>query len=167
MGRGKKKRDKKIATLEQGVVQIAEQLGYFLGTVRARADGFLENEAVAKQVSTIRDGAIDLLTRVGKAGFAAQESVMSAVAPAVAAAKSGATKAAKSVEKAVEKPKKRDSKPAVKITTARSGGTVDAPGKKHRKAPPKSSPIQKGMGEAAGKKAGQKQFKVGKSRGRG
>jgi septum formation inhibitor MinC len=172
MGRkGKKKRDEKIATLEQGVVAIAEQLGYFLGTVRSRADGLLENEAVAKQVSTIRDGAFQLLARVGKAGMQAQESVMTAVEPALKAAKSGAEKAAQSVApKASKSSKTKVTMPAAKpaaTKTARSGGTVDAPGKKHRKAPPKASSIDKRFGEATGKKAGQKQFKVGKSRGRG
>ena len=158
MGSKKKKLKAEKDRLEKGVVAIAEQLGWFLGTVRAKADGLMENEAVAKQVSAIRDGAMDLLGRVNKATSSAQESVKAAVAPAVEAAKSGVAKAKKSVAKPA-------SKPAAK-KAARSGGTVDAPGKQHRKPPPQEA-INKRMGEAAGKKAGQKQFKVGKSRGRG
>jgi hypothetical protein len=48
----------------------------------------------------------------------------------------------------------------------RSGGTVDAPGKQHRKPPPQES-INKRMGEPTGKQAGQKQFRGGSRRGRG
>ena len=171
----KKKQDDAKDTLEKGVIAIAEQLGWFLGTVRAKADGLLENEVVAKQVSTIRDGAMELLARAGKASSSARESVTSAVGPAVKVAQDAAERAtkavakpvAKSVAKPAAKPVAKPAlKPAVK-TAGRSGGTVDAPGKKHRKAPARASSISKRMGEVTGKKAGQKQFKVGKSRGRG
>ena len=136
---------------EQGMVQLAEQLGWFLGTMRSKADHLLDNEAVKQQVSQIRDGAMQLFDRVNKASNAARESMKAAT---MAAAKPPAKPAVRSV-----------AKPAA-ATKGRSGGTVDAPGKKHRKAPPKEA-INKRMGEAVGKKAGQKQFKVGKSRGRG
>jgi hypothetical protein len=41
-----------------------------------------------------------------------------------------------------------------------------APGKRHRKPPPQEA-IDKRMGEPVGKQMGQKNFRVGKSRGRG
>ena len=47
-----------------------------------------------------------------------------------------------------------------------SRGAVDAPGKRHRKPPPQEA-IDKRMGEPVGKKTGQKNFKMGKGRGRG
>ena len=131
--------------VEPMVIALAEQLGSFMGRVQAKADGWLENEALRQQVSQIRDGATQLLDRVNRAGLAARNSV----AKAVTAAKPTATSATKSVK-----------------ATGRSGGAVDAPGKRHRKPPPQES-IDKRMGEPEGKKAGQKQFKVGKSRGRG
>ena len=142
--------NKKDDAVQQAMTAFAEQLGWFLGTVRSKADGLLENEELVKQVNRIRDGATDLLARVKQAGDVAKEAATKAAArpPKPAAAAKPATAA----------------KPAAK--TARSGGTVDAPGKRHRKPPPQE-PLNKKMGEAQGKKAGQKQFKVGKSRGRG
>ena len=132
-------------SVEPMVIALAEQLGSFMGRVQAKADSWLENEALRQQVSQIRDGATQLLDRVNRAGIAARQSV----AKVVTAANPTATPATKPVK-----------------ATGRSGGAVDAPGKRHRKPPPQES-IDKRMGEPKGKKAGQKQFKVGKSRGRG
>ena len=143
---------------EQGMVQLAEQLGWFLGTMQSKADNLLDNEAVKQQVSQIRDGAVQLFDRVNKASAAAMESVNKASVAAMESAKAARMPAVKPAAKSVAKPASK--------ATGRSGGTVDAPGKKHRKAPPKET-INKRMGEAVGKNAGQKQFKVGKSRGRG
>ena len=142
MDDGSKKKDDAV---QQAMTAFAEQLGWFLGTVRSKADGLLENEQLVKQVSRILDGATDLLSRVRQAGDVAKEA---------------AAKAAKA-------PAKPTAKPAAKrgAQTPRSGGAVDAPGKRHRKAPPQEK-VDKRMGEVQGKKAGQKQFKVGKSRGR-
>ena len=143
MDDGSKKKDDAV---QQAMTAFAEQLGWFLGTVRSKADGLLENKQLVKQVSRIRDGATDLLSRVRQAGDVAKEAAAKAAkAPAKPAAKPAATRAAK---------------------TTRSGGAVDAPGKRHRKPPPQEK-VDKRMGEVQGKQAGQKQFKVGKSRGRG
>jgi hypothetical protein len=129
--------------VEPMVIALAEQLGTFLGRVQAKADGWLDNDALREQVAQIRDGAVNLLAHVNKASAAARQ----AAAPAMPAAK----------ESAADVP--------VRVK-GRSGGAVDAPGKRHRKPPPQQA-INKRMGEPTGKKAGQKQFKVGKSRGRG
>ena len=56
--------------------------------------------------------------------------------------------------------------PADPPTPRASRGAVDAPGKRHRKPPPQES-VDKRMGDPVGKRMGQKNFKVGKSRGRG
>ena len=127
-------------SVEPMVIELAEQLGTFLGRVQAKAEGWLENDALREQVSQIRDGAANLLKHVNSASAAARNAVM----PAAKKAKAKSTRAAK----------------------GRSGGTVDAPGKRHRK-PPSQESINKRMGEPSGKKAGQKQFRAGKSRGRG
>jgi hypothetical protein len=126
-------------SVEPMVIALAEQLGTFLGRVQAKADGWLDNDALREQVAQIRDGAANLLSRVNRAGAAAGRGAAPAKKPAANA--------------------------PVRVK-GRSGGAVDAPGKRHRKPPPQQA-INKRTGEPTGKKAGQKQFKVGKSRGRG
>jgi hypothetical protein len=128
-------------TVEPMVIALAEQLGTFLGRVQAKAEGWLENDTLREQVSQIRDGAANLLKHVNSASTAARNAVMK---PKVKMSKAKSASAAK----------------------GRSGGTVDAPGKRHRKPPPQES-INKRMGEPVGKKAGQKQFGPGLRRGRG
>ena len=79
--------------LESRVVAYAEQLGRLIGTVQAKAEGWMDRKQLKQQIASIRDGAADLLERI--AGDDRGE------------------------EAATPKPK-------------RSGGVVDAPGKKHR-----------------------------------
>jgi hypothetical protein len=133
--------------VEPIVIALAEQLGAFVGRVQAKADGWLENETLRQQVGQIRDGATQLLDRMNRASAAARE----AAAKAMPAVKSSPVFAENA---------------AVASTMRASRGPVDAPGKRHRKPPPQES-INRRMGEPSGKHAGQKQFKVGKSRGRG
>ena len=130
-------------TVEPMVIALAEQLGTFLGRVQAKAEGWLENEELRRQVTQIRDGATQLLNRVNSASAAARQSVANAMPAA----------------------KKSAAKPTARASKGRSGGTVDAPGKRHRK-PPTQESINKRMGEPTGKKAGQKQFGPGLRRGR-
>ena len=134
--------------VEQKVVALAEQLGWFLGKVQAKADDWLENEAVKKQLGQIRDGAADLLETVKGAGAVVRQ----------AAAKSASAAKISAKPVAVE--------PAEPPTIRPSRGAVDAPGKRHRKPPPQERTDRR-MGEPVGKKMGQKSFQVGKSRGRG
>jgi hypothetical protein len=144
--------EKTTVDLEPRVVALAEQLGGFLGRVQAKADGWLDNEALRRQVATIRDGAADLLKHVNRAS---------------AAARASATKLARPKGQAGEGETPAPGAEAAAAPQARaSRGAVDAPGKRHRKPPPQER-IDKRMGEPVGKKMGQKQFKVGKSRGRG
>lgn len=131
--------EKATVDLEPKVVALAEQLGWFLGRVQAKADGWLDKDALRKQVAQIRDGAADLLKHVNRASEAAR--------------------------KAVSKPTPA-AEPAAAPKPRASRGAVDAPGKRHRKPPPQER-IDKRIGEPAGKKMGQKRFKGGKSRGRG
>ena len=92
--------------IEQRVVAFAEQLGRLVGTVQAKADGWMDVPALQEQVTRIRDGAAGLLRQLGEAGARGK------AAAATASRKS-------------EKP--------TRSTAGRSGGKVDAPGKKHRK----------------------------------
>jgi hypothetical protein len=201
-------------TVESKVVALAEQLGWFLGTVKGKADGLLASDAVRQEVARIRDGATELMEYVNRAGASAQQaaagatktaldtagssarnaaatvgssartvvanaattakdavaSVATSAKEVVAGAGTSAKNAVASATKAAKKAVKSATttakpKPAV-AAKKRSGGTVDAPGKRHRKPPPQEK-VNKRMGEAAGKKLGQKQFQPGKSARRG
>src|SRR6266571_4433278 len=85
--------------IEQRVVALAEQLGRLVGTVQAKADGWMDVPALQEQVTRIRDGAAGLLRQLGEA----------------AARGRAAT--------ATGRPKKPTAS-----TPGRSGGKVDAPG---------------------------------------
>ena len=87
--------------LEHRVVALAEQVGGFLGTVRAKADGWLDREALLKEVGRIRDGAADLLKQMNRAIPIARE----------AAEKSAAAATARASRGAVDAPGKRHRKP--------------------------------------------------------
>jgi hypothetical protein len=92
------------SAVEQQVVAFAEQLGRIVGTVQAKAEGWLDREALKEQISRVRDSASALLEQLG-----VQKTAPNAT---------------------------RTQRPGSKNTGAtrgRSGGAVDAPGKKHRK----------------------------------
>jgi hypothetical protein len=127
----------KKSAAEQRVVKLAEQLGWFLGTASAKAEGWIGNPKVRNELTSIRDGAAKLLQHIDAAARAA---VMESARPK-AAAKPGSA--------------------ALNVKPSR--GAVDAPGKRHRKPPPqvKLTPAMKRMGEPTGKQAGQKNFKMG------
>ena len=101
--------------IEQRVVAFAEQLGRLVGTVQAKADGWMDVPALQEQVTRIRDGAAGLLRQLG-----------AATARGKAAASSGTG---------------RPKNPAT-ATSGRSGGKVDAPGKKHRKPAPRGRSVK-------------------------
>ena len=145
--------------VEPMVIALAEQLGTFMGRVQKKADGWLENEALRQQVGQIRDGATQLLERMNKASAAARQTAAKVMPAVLAPPKRQRREGERSSPAPAEKL-------AVVTTIRESRGPVDAPGKRHRKPPPQQS-IDKRMGEPQGKHAGQKQFKVGKSRGRG
>ena len=109
--------------VEPMVIALAEQLGTFLGRVQAKADGWLENETLRQQAGQIRDGATSLLKQLDQKSAPVRQQV----AKAVAAVKPAAKKAAKQAAKQSAAPAK---------AKKRSGGAVDAPGKRHRKPPP-------------------------------
>jgi len=74
--------------IEQKVVALAEQLGWFLGTVQAKAEGWLDREALRKEVGRIRDGAVDLLDHVNRASAEARKAAATpSVAPTIRASR--------------------------------------------------------------------------------
>src|SRR5688572_4379783 len=51
--------------IERRVVALAEQLGRVVGTLQARADGWMDSPALNQQLTRIRDGASGLLSHLG------------------------------------------------------------------------------------------------------
>jgi len=86
--------------IEQRLVAFAEQLGRMVGTIQAKAEGWMDRETLNQQIVSVRDGAAHLLEQLADATKATRT-------PAAVAARGG--------------------------NKGRSGGTVDAPGKRHRK----------------------------------
>jgi len=93
----------KERTVEERIVGLAEQFGRLIGAVERKADGLFDQQALRNQVEQIRNGASELLDQLG-----------------------GAIASGRAATKA------RTTPPRAK-TAGRSGGTVDAPGKAHRK----------------------------------
>ena len=122
--------------MEQRVVAFAEQLGRIAGTFQAKSDGWLDREALTKQIASVRDGAAELLEQLA----------------------GGATKASKGVPGATA---------ALGKTKGRSGGVVDAPGKKHRK-PLRTDPGANMVDSQAAKmRTAKTMVKTNRRRGRG
>ena len=122
--------------MEQRVVAFAEQLGRIVGTVQARAEGWMDREALNKQIASVRDSASELL-----------DQLKTTVSKATAATKTTAN--------------------AVSTKKARSGGVVDAPGKKHRKPTPKDPRAVAADAKASNIRSGKTMTKTVKQRGRG
>ena len=50
--------------MEQRVLAFAEQLGRIAGAFQAKAEGWMDREALNKQITSVRDGAADLLEQL-------------------------------------------------------------------------------------------------------
>lgn len=92
--------------MDEKVTAFAEQLGRMLGTVQGKAEGWLERQTLKDDLINVRDSASRLL-----------EQLMGGSATASA-----------------KKPAKK--KAGGSASRGRSGGVVDAPGKRHRKPVP-------------------------------
>jgi hypothetical protein len=132
-----------VDAIEQRVVAFAEQLGRLVGTVQAKADGWMDRPALQEQVTRIRDGAAGLLRQLG----AVQHS-KGGKRPAKAGARAKAAKATG----------------AARFTGGRSGGKVDAPGKKHRKPAAPARTVKKSNQMIAKEKASE-QMRRGPNKG--
>ena len=122
--------------IEKQVLAFAEQLGRIAGTVQAKAEGWIDREAVNKQIATARDAAADLLDQLADAANASRKSTVEAAR------------------------KSKDAK-------GRSGGVVDAPGKKHRKQPPSDPGANRADSQAAKMRTAKTMMKTTRHRGRG
>ena len=150
----------RVDSLEQRMVAFAEQLGRIVGTVQAKTEGWLDREALNAQISTIRDSASDLLAQLGGGmAKAAAESRATSGSGGKAAGSMGedavptSPKAGSKRKRAATAAISTGGKVAVKLKASaasgaagaksgvkgRSGGAVDAPGKKHRKPMPSES----------------------------
>ena len=122
--------------LEERMVAFAEQLGRIAGTVQAKAAGWMDGDALKKELARVRDGAADLLQR------------LTPDTPAVAENRpTGGT--------------------ARRPSRARSGGIVDAPGKKHRSPMPTDPGANRADSQAAKMRAAKTMVKTPRRRGRG
>jgi hypothetical protein len=121
--------------LEQRVVAFAEQLGRIAGTFQAKAKGWLDREAVTKQIASVRDSATDLLEQLAGGATGSKRN------PAAPAAR-GKTK-------------------------GRSGGVVDAPGKRHRKPTQADPGANIADSQAAKMRMARTMVKTNRRRGRG
>ena len=52
--------------VEEKLVAFAEQLGWLVGTVQAKAEGWLDRTVLTKEIARIRDSAADLLAHVNR-----------------------------------------------------------------------------------------------------
>jgi hypothetical protein len=129
--------------MEQRVVAFAEQLGRIVGTVQAKTEGWMDRDALNKQIAGVRDSAAELL-----------EQLKSTVADATGSSDTAATTASATTAAAAK-------------TRRRSGGVVDAPGKKHRKPTPKDSRAVAADAKASIRRSGLASMKTMKRRGRG
>ena len=153
--------------LESGVVKLAEQLGWFVGTVQAKADGWLDSDVLKQQMTQIRDGAAQMLEQVNRAGAAAGESATKLASaakaampampamPSMPAMPGTAAKKAAAAKQAAQDQKRQQSRQA-----------VAAPGKKHRKPPPQEK-VDPRASATATKQLGRKNLTGATRRGRG
>lgn len=123
--------------MEQRVIAFAEQLGRMVGTIQAKADGWLDTEALPKQIATIRDEAAHLFDQLTGG---AKKATKRATAAAAAARQAG---------------------------KGRSGGVVDAPGKKHRKTAPADPQAKTARSQADKMRKAKTMVKTHRRRGRG
>lgn len=126
--------------VEQRVVAFAEQLGRMVGTVQGKAEGWMDRDALNKQITSVRDSAAELLEQLSD----------------------GVTNLAGTAKTAAAAPAS-----GAKNSKGRSGGVVDAPGKKHRKPVPQDSRTVAADAKTSTIRAGKASMKTSKTRGRG
>lgn len=147
--RGSKDSGSKNSGMEQKVLEFAEQLGWMVGTVQAKSEGWLDREALSAQVSRIRDSAAELVTHLGAQGLPGLQGLTGSRGAAGAQGSRGSgARGSKGAVKAplAEKAKTKTAGGSRKQSTAAANhgrGPVDAPGKRHREPPPSAHGIKK------------------------
>jgi hypothetical protein len=127
----------RVDGLEQRVLAFAEQLGRIAGTVQAKTAGWMDGDALKKELARVRDGAAELLEQL----------TADASTPVAVRTRTGG--------------------PAPRKTRGRSGGIVDAPGKKHRPPMPTDPGANRADSQAAKMRAAKTMVKTSRHRGRG
>jgi hypothetical protein len=127
----------RVDGLEERVLAFAEQLGRIAGTVQAKTAGWMDGDALKKELARVRDGAAELL----------QQLTVDAPPPVAVSTRTGG--------------------PAPRKTRGRSGGIVDAPGKKHRRPMPTDPGANRADSQAAKMRAAKTMVKTFRRRGRG
>jgi hypothetical protein len=123
--------------IEPRLAAFAEQLGRMVGTMQVKAEDLMHRETIITQLVAVRDGATHLLNQVTSLASAAVT-------------------------------KKSTKKPAPKAASkGRSGGVVDAPGKKHRKQGPKDPDATLARSQEAKRRSAMPMVKTTTRRGRG
>ena len=94
------KRDEEETTTadatEQRVMAFAEQVGRIVGTIQAKADGWMDRETLNKQISGVRDEAARLLEQLASG---AKKATKKAKAAAAAARQANKKRSARPVTK--------------------------------------------------------------------
>jgi hypothetical protein len=137
----KSKADTTAGALEQRAMALAEELGRIAGTLHAKAEGWMDRATLAKQIASVRDSAAELLEQVGGGTTAPHE-------------EPSATPT-------------RQNTPAPQARKGRSGGVVDAPGKRHRKPLPPDPGAPRAASQAAKMRTAKTMVKTNRRRGRG
>ena len=109
-----------------------------VGTVQAKAEGWMDRDALNAQVSAVRDSAAELLGHLGGGATPASPRTAKQPARSAAAGSQSPRRGAASKRQGAKSSNARSAtvKPAAATRNAsagRSGGVVDAPGKRHRK----------------------------------
>lgn len=135
--------------MEQRVLAFAEQLGRMIGTIQVKAEGWMDRATLNPQIARVRDGATELLEHladaVTTAATKASTKPSKKKSPTAAGSRPGTTRAG---------------------TTGRSGGAVDAPGKKRRKPAATDPDATIAASQAAKMRAAKTMEKTSKRRGR-
>ena len=137
MAKRKAGKDTANGALEERVIAFAEQMGYLAGTLQTTAEGLVDRKALSKQLTSVRNGAASLLKQMASGATALTRRKS---APAAA----GRTR-----------------------KTGRSGGVVDAPGKKHRKPAPADPRVGRVRTQAATMRKAQPTAKAKRHQARG
>jgi hypothetical protein len=140
--------------MEQRLLAFAEQLGRVVGTVQAKAEGWMDRDALNKQVAGVRDSAAELLEQLSGTVSGITSAAAKTTNDLTQAVSRGRSKARTAATAA----------PAAK-SKGRSGGAVDAPGKKHRKPLPKNPRVA--AAERSIKRGRQSRIETNRRRGRG
>jgi len=132
------------ANLEKQVVAFAEQIGRIAGTVQAKAEGWMDRDALNKQIASVRDSAAALVEQLSDG---------------VTSLTKTATSSAKGAKKAVGN--------AAAAAKSKGADLAHAPGKKHRKPAPKDPRAMAADAKSSDMRSSKSSMKTMKTRGRG